>query len=117
MCKKTSFINEQYALDFIEKLKNTSKRRVIPIEAYLCTKCLTWHVSSIRKNELMKLKNEHESTLKKMQGTVATVTGESRNLKKKVEKLTKELEEYKKRDIQNKRIISVLTNEECMIQD
>jgi len=48
ICKKTSFIDEQQALFYIEKLQATSVRKKKPIRAYLCEKCFTWHLTSIQ---------------------------------------------------------------------
>jgi hypothetical protein len=45
-CKKVLFINEDFALQYIAKLKATSVRTKIPTRAYLCEKCLNWHLSS-----------------------------------------------------------------------
>jgi len=47
MCKKTYFIDEKNALFYIDKLKRTSCREKIPVSAYLCTKCMNWHLTSI----------------------------------------------------------------------
>lgn len=46
-CKKASFQNENYAIKFIKKLKETSKRNKVPQSAYLCKHCLTWHITSL----------------------------------------------------------------------
>lgn len=51
-CKKTSFANEQYAIDYIEKIHKTSTRLKKPIETYLCDKCLTWHLTSIKRGPM-----------------------------------------------------------------
>jgi len=51
ICKKVSFVNEEQALFYINKLNRTSKRNIIPQRAYLCEKCLTWHLTSIINNK------------------------------------------------------------------
>jgi uncharacterized protein YlaI len=51
-CKKVSFINEQYALDYIEILRKTSKRYVKPIRAYLCEECNKWHLTHFQMKDL-----------------------------------------------------------------
>lgn len=45
-CNKSKFLNEKFALDWIEKLKRTSVREKVPLRAYLCTRCGTWHLTS-----------------------------------------------------------------------
>jgi len=44
-CKKVHFRCEQDALYSLEKIKKTSKKKVIPVRAYLC-KCGFWHLTS-----------------------------------------------------------------------
>lgn len=55
ICTKVSFADENYANQYIAKLKKTSKRSVIPVRAYLCETCLNWHLSSRQSNEIMQL--------------------------------------------------------------
>lgn len=50
-CKKVSFIDEKFADEYITKLHKTSKRKLVPVRAYLCEKCLTWHLTSIKSSE------------------------------------------------------------------
>lgn len=45
-CKKTKYSIKQSALDDIERIKNVSTREVIPLRAYLCKICNTWHLTS-----------------------------------------------------------------------
>jgi len=45
-CTKTSFIDENFAMQYINILKKTSKRERKPVRAYLCEHCLTWHLTS-----------------------------------------------------------------------
>ena len=47
-CKKASFSSEAVADYYIEKLKRTSVRSKKPVRAYLCPKCFTWHLTSIK---------------------------------------------------------------------
>ena len=65
-CKKTSFIDEKTALDYIKKLSKTSKNKnkdFFPTSCYLCSKCLNWHLTKsvhedfILNNLKKKLKN------------------------------------------------------------
>lgn len=46
-CKKVKFIDEEFANQYIQKLQKTSNRKLKPVRAYLCEKCLTWHITSI----------------------------------------------------------------------
>ena len=50
-CKKVYFANEKIAEYYIEKLHKTSTRKVKPVRAYLCEKCLNWHLTSIISEE------------------------------------------------------------------
>mgnify|MGYP001770115342 CR=1 FL=1 len=52
ICKKVSFINEKYALEYIEKLRKTSKRYIKPIRAYLCEECNKWHLTHFQMKDL-----------------------------------------------------------------
>lgn len=62
-CKKAKFANEAEAIFFIEKLKKTSKRERKPQHAYLCKRCNTWHITSIKlevDDAIDKLKKQNE---------------------------------------------------------
>lgn len=56
-CKKVSFINEKYALDYIEILRKTSKRYVKPVRAYLCEECNKWHLTHYQMKDLKGMEN------------------------------------------------------------
>ena len=66
-CKKVKFIDEEFANQYIHKLNKTSKRRLKPVRAYLCEKCLTWHISSIESISSKLPKIEQERLLAKEQ--------------------------------------------------
>lgn len=55
-CKKTYFSDEKQALFYIAKLKKTSCRDLKPVTAYLCPKCLNWHLTSIESKEIKEVK-------------------------------------------------------------
>jgi len=59
-CTKVSFIDENYANQYISKLNKTSKRKLKPVRAYLCENCLAWHLSSIEEinHKLPKLEQD-----------------------------------------------------------
>jgi hypothetical protein len=76
-CTKTYFSDEKQALFYIDKLRKTSVRNDVPIRAYLCPKCLLWHLTSkeptftinqsdhekeilIYKNQIIELKKKNE---------------------------------------------------------
>ena len=50
-CSKVYFVDEKFALQYIDKLKKTSCRERKPVRAYLCEKCLCWHLTSIESKE------------------------------------------------------------------
>lgn len=67
-CKKVSFATEEFANDYIKKLKKTSIREFKPIRAYLCETCLCWHLTKIESEEqrqVTHLKREIENLKKK----------------------------------------------------
>jgi len=66
-CKKVKFIDEEFANQYIQKLNKTSKRRLKPVRAYLCEKCLTWHITSIESISSKLPKIEQERLLAKEQ--------------------------------------------------
>lgn len=65
-CKKVYFANEKSAEYYIDKLNKTSSRKVKPVRAYLCEKCLNWHLTSIISEESKQIihKNRQISNLK-----------------------------------------------------
>lgn len=84
-CTKVSFINQEYADMYIEKLRKTSTREIKPIRSYLCPQCLTWHLTKIRSVESSEVINRNrqienlknkiillESDNKKLRQTIST---------------------------------------------
>jgi hypothetical protein len=51
LCKKVAFSDEKQALFYVDKLKKTSDRPVVPQRAYLCQKCNNWHLTSKQENK------------------------------------------------------------------
>jgi len=74
VCKKVSFADEEQANFYIDKLNKTSKRVVVPQRAYLCNKCLNWHLTSKEENK-----------------TYFSVVTENENLKKELEDKNKQI--------------------------
>lgn len=89
-CFKTSFVNEDFALQYIDKLKKTSKRKRKPVEAYLCDKCLTWHLTSIESQEAVtgKYKDRQINNLK---SKIIHLESEVKRLNLKLEKALKKI--------------------------
>lgn len=75
-CRKASFSSEYFADEYILKLEKTSTRKRKPVRSYLCTKCLNWHLTSIKDAELSELREtvfrlnkeitQHVKTIKKL---------------------------------------------------
>lgn len=62
-CKKVSFATEADAIYYINKLKKTSSRKVLPARAYLCEECLNWHLTSIQHADISSILAEHERAI------------------------------------------------------
>ena len=103
-CTKVKFSDEANALFYLDKLKRTSKRKVFPQSAYLCEKCLSWHLTSklnIAIQPIIKplpfIKPITESEKKKLTNLIEQKDNEIKNLKKKVAKLEKLLYDYSRK--------------------
>ena len=59
-CKKVAFATEENAEFYIKKLQRTSIRLVKPQRAYLCEKCLRWHLTHIQTIDLRCVEKENE---------------------------------------------------------
>lgn len=81
-CPKTYFINEKFANDYIAKLKNTSTRIKRPVRAYLCDKCLNWHLTSQTQHQFDVLQ-QYKKALKNKNLEVAKLQKENKELRKK----------------------------------
>lgn len=57
-CSKTYFADEKTAMEYVVRLQATSKRKVVPNRAYLCEKCLNWHITSLSENKLNNLMDQ-----------------------------------------------------------
>lgn len=86
-CSKVFFADEKFANMYIEKLKKTSTRSVKPVRAYLCEKCLSWHLTSIESNENMQLVYK-ERQINNLKAKVLHLQNEVEILKLKLEKLS-----------------------------
>lgn len=86
---KVQFRDEANALFYLEKLKKTSCREVIPKRTYLCNHCLSWHLTSQEdnfKNVDKRVENEFELFPKKKienyKRTISKLQTRRRNLRK-----------------------------------
>lgn len=84
ICKKTSFLNEGIATQYIKKLQATSIRDRVPQRAYLCEKCLNWHLTS--KPDYSDIKIE------KLKSSIQDLQNELIKREIKIEDITKRLE-------------------------
>jgi predicted nucleic acid-binding Zn-ribbon protein len=85
-CTKAKFTNESEAIFFIDKLKKTSKRERKPQTAYLCKRCNTWHITSIKLEvdiAMDKLKNQN----KQLYNSLIKRNEKIKKLNEKIEKL------------------------------
>lgn len=85
LCRKTSFSDEASALFYIEKLRRTSKREIVPIRTYLCPHCNTWHLTSKPNFESVK----YEMEIIKLKNIIENNTNQINNLKRKIENISK----------------------------
>lgn len=95
VCKKVSFADEKQALFYIEKLGKTSNRTTVPQRAYLCHKCLNWHLTSKQENKTYLSVITENETLKKelaeKERIISELTGKAKsNEMPNIEKLLKE---------------------------
>jgi len=89
-CNKVCFCDEEAALFYIDKLQKTSKRKRIPVRAYLCDKCLTWHITSTKCYSYDSIK-KLEGKVKRKENHINELNKINRNLKEKVENMTEEI--------------------------
>lgn len=90
-CKKSSFIDEKQALLFIEKKNKTSIRDIVPKRAYLCDKCLKWHITSLENIDVF----EENKELKKQ---IKELTYNNLVLETRLKKIMSHLENLKKQN-------------------
>lgn len=86
LCPKTSFVNEQYAIDFIKKLKATSVRQKRPTRAYLCDICLNWHLTSLTEHQSDILHN-YKLAIKQKDAIIADLNRRIKTLKREIHDL------------------------------
>lgn len=78
ICKKTRFSTKEFALESLVKITETSDRKTIPVRAYLCKHCFSWHLTS--KPDLFELQMETEK-----------IKLENKHLEEKIVKLEDEI--------------------------
>ena len=82
-CRKTHFANEKTALEYVKRLQETSKRQVVPDRAYLCERCLNWHITSLPLKKEKTIKDQ----LHQLEMKLKEKNGRIKNLEKQVNKL------------------------------
>ena len=84
-CNKVYFSDEKNAQLYIDKLNKTSCRSIKPVRAYLCDKCLNWHLTSIESRENMQLVYK-ERQINNLKAKIIHLQNENEILKLKLEK-------------------------------
>lgn len=106
-CKKSKFSSETQAIAALKCIQFKSKRKVVPVRAYLCKFCGTWHLTS--RLDSFKLQKENEELKLK----VTDLEQEIVDLNKHWFKLLKEETNENKKQVQ----IEVNKNEKVKSQD
>lgn len=83
VCRKVKFRNEKHTLEYIEKLQRTSIRQYVPVRAYLCDKCMNWHVTARATYGTEQFTEE----IKRLNFIIRGLKIENESLKSKVKKL------------------------------
>lgn len=102
-CKKVSFINEDFALQYIKKLKETSVRTKVPSRAYLCETCLNWHLTSKgeypteEKEKQTKAKTRFDNQIRDRDFKIASLQKKLANAYDKITDLTRSNDELRKK--------------------
>ena len=97
-CKKTYFADEKTALQYVERLQNTSKRKVVPDRAYLCERCLNWHITSLplKKEQTYKdLIVQHQNSLKSKNGRIKNLEKKELQYQERIRELSKKVDFYR----------------------
>lgn len=79
-CNKVFFATEAAALFYIDKLNRTSARERKPTNAYLCPKCLMWHLTSKHRSE----QDIEKEAKEKYKTVIKTLEANNLKLKEKV---------------------------------
>jgi hypothetical protein len=88
-CHKVCFANEKFAIEYIDKLQKTSFRDKKPVNAYLCEKCLSWHLTSIESKEVREITYLGRQ-INNLKSKIIHLQGENELLKLKLAKLKEE---------------------------
>ncbi len=81
ICKKTKFATKEFAIESLVKITETSDRKTIPVRAYLCKHCFSWHLTSKpdlfelqMETEKIKLENKHlEEKIVKLEDDISVL--------------------------------------------
>jgi len=99
-CSKVRFSDEGSAEDYIRVLNRTEKKRsVTPVRAYLCPKCLNWHVTSRRYHE--------EVEFEKLRELVVELRAKVKGQNVVINELNHKVKEYKDKNKELRRELGV----------
>ncbi len=68
-CNKVKFADEKSIQFYIKKLKETSVRIKKPVAGYLCSHCLTWHLTSRTQKDDIQME-KYRATIKNQKLTI-----------------------------------------------
>jgi len=88
VCKKVVFANEDFALKYIKRLKESSTRQKIPQRAYLCEVCFNWHLTSSLEW------NEEDDLVKKLKRDIAKLERKLLERDNRIKRLEREKEKH-----------------------
>lgn len=102
-CYKASFINEKFAQEYLNKLKQTSVRLKKPKRAYLCEHCLNWHLTSSpeEKDDSVPDKRDKkieglENQIKNLNMQISVLVSKNNNQKKQIQNYYNIIQKLKK---------------------
>jgi len=97
-CKKTYFANEKIAMEYAKRLQQTSKRKVVPNRAYLCEKCLHWHLTSLplaKEESLGKIIQDQQKALKERNGRIKNLEKKEIQYQERIRELSIKVDYYR----------------------
>jgi len=107
-CKKTYFANEKIAIEYAKRLQETSKRKVVPNRAYLCEKCLNWHLTSLplaKEESLGKLVQEQQKALKDRNGRIKNLEKKEIQYQDRIRELSIKVDHYRNKCVEYEKML------------